>query len=298
MTDNMASMPPGEAIWAMIIMVTVMLVVVLFFCCMPFYRALDKRWRHWDNPENDPRWNVDQFQFSPTSPQLGVRGTNNKYNRLSNASMIESGSSLGVSRGSSFRNICVLPRDPEQVEIQMPPTYQEIFNPGGGDDSSLGTPPAYYSESQSSEDMASANPKNETTNPSEKKVTPKKCIAAAPKKFSTNAKEVIDVPKTNTITPKNDTVAPKKDIPTPKKHTATQKKDTTTPKKDPAIPNKDTPKKDAATPKKDPTTPKKNNSTPNVITVTPAKPMDTLTVPEPKRKTYKKVKKTVTKQEE
>jgi len=156
MTDSdMSFSPPGEAIWAMIIMVTLLLVVLVFFCCMPFYQAMEKRWRHWDDPENDPRWNVEQFQFSPTSPRLGTRSeAKNKYNRLSNASTIGgSSSSMGVSRGSSFRNTCKFPRDPEQVEIQMPPSYTDIFNQGSGDVSSLGTPPAYYSTSQSEEEI-------------------------------------------------------------------------------------------------------------------------------------------------
>jgi len=156
MTDSeMSFNPPGEAIWAMIIMVTLILVILVFFCCMPFYQALEKRWRHWDDPENDPRWNAEHFQFSPTSPRLGRRDdAKNKYNRLSNASTIGgSSSSMGVSRGSSFRNQCKFPRDPEQVEIQMPPSYTDIFNQGSGDMSSLGTPPAYYSTSQSEEEI-------------------------------------------------------------------------------------------------------------------------------------------------
>ena len=32
--------------------------VLFFFCCVPVYRALQARYTHWDDPENDPRWNV------------------------------------------------------------------------------------------------------------------------------------------------------------------------------------------------------------------------------------------------
>merc|ERR1719320_2258555 len=42
-----------------------------------------KRWRYWDDPENDPRWSREQFQFS-TSPKLAREPI---YNRLSNSTL-------------------------------------------------------------------------------------------------------------------------------------------------------------------------------------------------------------------
>ena len=100
----------GSAVWAMIILIIILIIVMIFFCCVsttalpcyalswtfqvPMYRALEKRWSHWDDLENDPRsiivivivivivtvfspiltllirWNADSFQFSPTSPQV------------------------------------------------------------------------------------------------------------------------------------------------------------------------------------------------------------------------------------
>lgn len=140
--EAMATMSSAEAVWGMFILVVILIIVLVFFCLMPVYRALMARYTHWDDPENDPRWNADQFQFSPTSPRLQCRDAN-KYNRLSVCS------NQTVSRGSSFRNTCVLPRPEDQVEIKMPPAYADIFNTGSGDVSSLGTPPAYYSHSPS-----------------------------------------------------------------------------------------------------------------------------------------------------
>ena len=32
--------------------------VVCFFCLLPVYKALQARYTHWEDPENDPRWNV------------------------------------------------------------------------------------------------------------------------------------------------------------------------------------------------------------------------------------------------
>ena len=42
-----------------------------------------KRWKYWDDPENDPRWNAEQFQFS-TSPKT-------VYKRLTNSPICNSG---------------------------------------------------------------------------------------------------------------------------------------------------------------------------------------------------------------
>merc|ERR1712210_427732 len=106
-------------------------IVMIFFCMVPVYKALEKRWSHWDDLENDPRWNADSFQFSPTSPQMARAGglSNNKYNRLSTCGSV--GGNSGSSRSGSFRNKCALPRAEDQVEIKMPPAYADIFAGSG-----------------------------------------------------------------------------------------------------------------------------------------------------------------------
>jgi len=153
---------PGSAIWAMIIMIIILTIVMIFFCMVPFYKALEKRWNHWDDLENDPRWNADSFQFSPTSPQMARAGggglaSNNKYNRLSVGSV---GGNSGSSRSSSFRNKCALPRAEDQVEIKMPPAYADIFAAGaeGVETGSMGSPPAYYSNTPSPQEPVAEPP--------------------------------------------------------------------------------------------------------------------------------------------
>ena len=56
--------------WGMTIMMVTLVIIIFFFCMLPVYRLLQKRWKHWDQIENDPRWNVDHFQFSPTPTQI------------------------------------------------------------------------------------------------------------------------------------------------------------------------------------------------------------------------------------
>ena len=46
---------PAEATWAMITVLVVVIVVLVFCCLVPFYRALEKRYHHWEDEENDPR---------------------------------------------------------------------------------------------------------------------------------------------------------------------------------------------------------------------------------------------------
>jgi len=120
---------PAEATWAMLTVLIILVVVLIFCCLLPFYKALEKRWHHWDDLANDPRWDVENFQFSPTSPRLSREP---KYNRLSvsstgNNSSINNSCS-GISRGSSFRNQCMMPRFPDQVEFKLPPSYDELFS--------------------------------------------------------------------------------------------------------------------------------------------------------------------------
>ena len=45
----------AEATWAMITVLVVVIVVLIFCCLVPFYRALEKRYHHWEDEENDPR---------------------------------------------------------------------------------------------------------------------------------------------------------------------------------------------------------------------------------------------------
>lgn len=81
----------------MVILVLVLVFLVGFFCCLPYIRAVFQRKTHWDDPENDPRWNKEQFQFSPKLPPKSA------YNKLSSSNSLNSDSGMG-SRAESFRN--------------------------------------------------------------------------------------------------------------------------------------------------------------------------------------------------
>ena len=66
-TDPLIPTPPDEAMWGMTIMMIILLIVAFFFCIVPVYRLIQKRRTYWDQIENDPRWNVDHFQFYPSA---------------------------------------------------------------------------------------------------------------------------------------------------------------------------------------------------------------------------------------
>jgi len=122
---------PAEATWAMITVLVVVIVVLIFCCLVPFYRALEKRYHHWENEENDPRWDNDQFQFSPTSPRLERSASNSNYNRLSVCSGEgSSGTTSTLNVNNIFKNQSLLPRFEDQVEFKLPKKFHDGFNSG------------------------------------------------------------------------------------------------------------------------------------------------------------------------
>lgn len=122
---------PAEATWAMITVLVVVIVVLVFCCLVPFYRALEKRYHHWEDEENDPRWDNDQFQFSPTSPRLERSASNSNYNRLSVCSGEDSsGTTSTLNVNNIFKNQSLLPRFEDQVEFKLPKKFNDGFNSG------------------------------------------------------------------------------------------------------------------------------------------------------------------------
>jgi len=119
---------PAEATWAMITVIVVVIVVLIFCCIIPFYRALEKRYHHWEDTEHDPRWDNDQFQFSPTSPRLERSASNSNYNRLSVCSGEESSVTTSNSNvNNTFKNQCLLPRFDDQVQFNLPKKFDDGF---------------------------------------------------------------------------------------------------------------------------------------------------------------------------
>jgi len=131
----------------MIVLLVILIFLLCFFCMMPYFKAMYNRWKYWEDPENDPRWSSEQFQFS-TSPKLAREPI---YNRLSNSTLdtmsegdpssvrgsrmgsrigSRVGSRVGINREGSFRNTSGLPRDPDQVEINIPPSFSDFLNQG------------------------------------------------------------------------------------------------------------------------------------------------------------------------
>lgn len=133
---------PAEATWAMITVIVVIIVVVIFCCFVPFWRALKKRDHHWEDPENDPRWDLDNFQFSTTSPrpERKLGDDNGDYNRLSVVSNNNSSTHTSNSAvNNNFRNNYLLPRFSDQVEFKFPTKYDDGFTRGEVDDGSEDT---------------------------------------------------------------------------------------------------------------------------------------------------------------
>merc|ERR1711973_970013 len=98
----------------MTIIMVILVMVAIFFCIMPVYKLIKKRMNYWDQVENDPRWNIDHFQFSPTtlSSQAGNDAGNNNWSPEGNTSQsnINNNKSFPTGRG-------------DQLEIKMPPAY-------------------------------------------------------------------------------------------------------------------------------------------------------------------------------
>jgi len=103
---------------ALIVLVIILIFLVVFICLIPYFREFSRRSKYWEDPANDPRWNKDQFQFSP---KLGRHGQTS-YEKLNTSSI---NTSLASGLASSSRNISGLPRDPEQVTVEIPTKFVE-----------------------------------------------------------------------------------------------------------------------------------------------------------------------------
>ena len=70
----------SEAFLAMLAMMTVLVFVLIYYCCIPCYKGMKRRKEREDDWENDPRWNNENFSFVPKRPTDFMN--DKKYSRL------------------------------------------------------------------------------------------------------------------------------------------------------------------------------------------------------------------------
>merc|ERR1719233_2884145 len=112
----------------MTIIMILLVMVAIFFCILPVMRLIKKRMNYWDQIENDPRWNIDNFQLSPT--HTATQGQARTY------------------------------RIPADIAIKMPPAYSDLFINNTGYESSLGDPPSYYFATHGEDTVNTENAKD------------------------------------------------------------------------------------------------------------------------------------------
>lgn len=270
---------PAEATWAMITVIVVIIVVIIFCCFVPFWRALKKRDHHWEDPENDPRWDLDNFQFSSAlSPRLERRLGEEDYNSLSVCSNKNSSTHTSNSAvNNSFRNNNQLPRFIDQVEFKVPKKYDDGFTKGDVDECSEDT------DDNKSAITSSSTPPQGKTNRS-----------SPVKKLHKMYRKQLENSVSNEQAEKN---IPSKHSAESKLNMATQANQMQSRRTKTVSPNKSSEPQPVAP---GPVAPPKRNSKP-VTTGGPAKPTssvnnqiingDSPSISPPTRKTYKKTKK-------
>merc|ERR1712227_898427 len=108
---------------ALMVMVVILAFLIIFFCLMPYIKELTRRAKYWEDPANDPRWNKDNFQFSPKIQ----RKDSGSYQRLGDS--LGSSVATDINIGGSFRNVSGLPRDEDQVTINIPTKFTTSLAP-------------------------------------------------------------------------------------------------------------------------------------------------------------------------
>jgi len=132
--------PPGEAMVSMIICMIILTIFFIFFCLIPVYRLLERRWRHWDLVENDPRWNVDTFQFSP-SAAASKHSRQNSYRQ-------QPAPAYTLTEDVEAAGASMMARPPSYSQLYHHRGHQDRLDhedSEGGSQSSLGEPPPYKS---------------------------------------------------------------------------------------------------------------------------------------------------------
>ena len=78
-----APMSWSEAFLAMFAMLIVLVFVLIYYCCIPVYRGMQRQKQREEEQqdwENDPRWNRERFSFVPRRPKNFMQ--DKKYSRM------------------------------------------------------------------------------------------------------------------------------------------------------------------------------------------------------------------------
>jgi len=180
-----APMSWSEAFLAMFAMLIVLVFVLIYYCCIPVYRGMQRQKQREEEQqdwENDPRWNRERFSFVPRRPKNFME--DKKYSRLA-----------ACSRTSSMRSDVhgAGPAAPSGgVPPSKPPKYSELYETGStSNGSNLGTPPRYTSKPSSSAEASQENVAKSSAAipppPKTKIIKPKKNRKPAPTPPTPNA---------------------------------------------------------------------------------------------------------------
>lgn len=150
-----APMSWSEAFLAMFAMLIVLVFVLIYYCCIPVYRGMQRQKQREEEQqdwENDPRWNRDRFSFVPRRPKNFKQ--DKKYSRLAACSRTSSMRSDVHGNAEAPPPTAVNGKPPPA----KPPKYSELYETGStSNGSNLGTPPRYTSKPSSSAEASQEN---------------------------------------------------------------------------------------------------------------------------------------------
>jgi len=191
----------NEALLAMLAMMTVLVFVLIYYCCIPCYKGMKRRREREDYYwENDPRWERENFSFVPKRPTDFMN--DKKYSRLAACSRTSSMRSTATTgqfcadietpASASGPNRVATAAATAGKKPSKPPKYSELYETGSTSGGSLGTPPRYTSKTPSTEtsheNVTASAPNQKATStsaPKPKIIKPKKKPAAATAKPTT-----------------------------------------------------------------------------------------------------------------
>jgi len=151
-----APMSWSEAFLAMFAMPIVLVFVLIYYCCIPVYRGMQRQKQREEEQqdwENDPRWNRERFSFVPRRPKNFMQ--DKKYSRMAACSRTSSMRSDVHGNAEAVPPVTAVDGKPPPSK---PPKYSELYETGStSNGSNLGTPPRYTSKPSSSAEASQEN---------------------------------------------------------------------------------------------------------------------------------------------